>query len=366
MRIFIGTLATETNTFSPIPTGNEAFREREFFAKQSEMFTMIVSVLGTFITSIMAVGALFGALYAGILQAWLPLPGLDPTAFAIVGMAAFFVGVVRAPFTGIALVVELTATTTLLVPMLLAGFGAMLAATLLGGEPIYDTLRERMLRKMAPVDPARARSVRPHPGPCTRENQGHGEPRQVGPVIIVTEADRWDRVSADRSGRHQGGNEGALVAGVGDISEPDAVVVATVAELRGDVSTCDPPLRNDGLRRVTKLVGIPLGAVAMPRYVALRAVIEVIDHAAFVDGKPRGVCREQPGVVAHVKFGLEVSDWWASVDVTELRVCVDHLRSNGHLERVAQVWDRVSVRSLLPDQLSGHRDGWPREVRRLR
>lgn len=39
----------------------EVFREREFFAKQSEMFTMIVSVLGTFITSIMAVGALFGA-----------------------------------------------------------------------------------------------------------------------------------------------------------------------------------------------------------------------------------------------------------------------------------------------------------------
>jgi putative ABC transport system permease protein len=39
----------------------EVYREREFFAKQSEMFTMIVTVLGTFITSIMAVGALFGA-----------------------------------------------------------------------------------------------------------------------------------------------------------------------------------------------------------------------------------------------------------------------------------------------------------------
>ena len=39
----------------------EVYREREFFAKQSELFTMIVTVLGTFITSIMAVGALFGA-----------------------------------------------------------------------------------------------------------------------------------------------------------------------------------------------------------------------------------------------------------------------------------------------------------------
>ena len=101
---------------------------------------------GGLFAPLLVVGALFGALYAGILQAWLPLPGLDPTAFAIVGMAAFFVGVVRAPFTGIVLVVEMTATTTLFVPLLLASFGAMLAATLLRGEPIYDTLRTRMLR----------------------------------------------------------------------------------------------------------------------------------------------------------------------------------------------------------------------------
>ena len=31
MKIFIATLATETNSFSPIPTGHAAFREREFF-----------------------------------------------------------------------------------------------------------------------------------------------------------------------------------------------------------------------------------------------------------------------------------------------------------------------------------------------
>ena len=101
---------------------------------------------GGLFAPLLVVGALFGALYAGILQVWLPAPGLDPTAFAIVGMAAFFVGVVRAPFTGIVLVVEMTATTTLFVPLLMASFGAMLAATLLRGEPIYDTLRTRMLR----------------------------------------------------------------------------------------------------------------------------------------------------------------------------------------------------------------------------
>ncbi len=101
---------------------------------------------GGLFAPLLVVGALFGALYAGILQGWLPGLGLNATGFAIVGMAAFFVGVVRAPFTGIVLVVEMTATTSLLAPLLIASFGAMLAATLLGGEPIYDTLRTRMLR----------------------------------------------------------------------------------------------------------------------------------------------------------------------------------------------------------------------------
>jgi CIC family chloride channel protein len=104
-----------------------------------------VGTPGGLFAPLLTVGAIFGALYAGLLHAALPGLGLDPTAFAIVGMAAFFVGVVRAPFTGIVLVVEMTATTTLLIPLLIGGFGAMLAASLLRGEPIYDTLRKRML-----------------------------------------------------------------------------------------------------------------------------------------------------------------------------------------------------------------------------
>ncbi len=104
---------------------------------------------GGLFAPLLVVGTAFGLLYATLLQTWLPGLGIQPAGFAIVGMAAFFVGVVRAPFTGIVLVAELTATTSLLVPMMIAAFGAMLAAMLLGGEPIYDTLRARMLRKMS-------------------------------------------------------------------------------------------------------------------------------------------------------------------------------------------------------------------------
>jgi CIC family chloride channel protein len=83
-------------------------------------------------------GLLFGALCG------LAFPGLDvpPEACVVVGMAAFFTGVVRAPVTGIALIIEMTASFRMLLPMLGACFVAMLVPTMLGNEPIYDSLRE--------------------------------------------------------------------------------------------------------------------------------------------------------------------------------------------------------------------------------
>jgi CIC family chloride channel protein len=54
--------------------------------------------------------------------------------------------VVRAPLTGIVLVTEMTANVTMLLPMLVACFAAILVPTLLRDAPIYDSLREHMLR----------------------------------------------------------------------------------------------------------------------------------------------------------------------------------------------------------------------------
>jgi CIC family chloride channel protein len=78
-----------------------------------------------------------------------------PIAFAVVGMAAFFTAVVRAPLTGIVLVTEMTGCFTLLLPMLLACFAAMAVPTLLRNAPIYESLREPggpELRNPPPAD----------------------------------------------------------------------------------------------------------------------------------------------------------------------------------------------------------------------
>ena len=77
------------------------------------------------------------------------------TAFAMVGMAALFTAVVRAPLTGMILVTEMTADSSQLLPMLAACFSAMAVATVLREAPIYDKLKERLLvaRRKRPTSP---------------------------------------------------------------------------------------------------------------------------------------------------------------------------------------------------------------------
>lgn len=102
---------------------------------------------GGLFAPLLVLGAQMGLLF-GAGCAWLfPDLGLSPVAFAVVGMAAFFTGVVRAPLTGIVLIVEMTAAFTLMLPMLGACFAAMLLPTLLRDTPIYESLRELTLRR---------------------------------------------------------------------------------------------------------------------------------------------------------------------------------------------------------------------------
>jgi chloride channel protein, CIC family len=102
---------------------------------------------GGLFAPLLTLGAQSGLMFGILCKALFPGAGIEPEAFALVGMAAFFTGVVRAPLTGIVLVTEMTANTTLLLPMLGACFTAMLVPTLARNEPIYDSLRILTLRR---------------------------------------------------------------------------------------------------------------------------------------------------------------------------------------------------------------------------
>jgi chloride channel protein, CIC family len=97
---------------------------------------------GGLFAPMLVLGAQLGLLFAGVCQLVLPNLAVPPDAFAVVGMAAFFTGVVRAPVTGIVLIIEMTGSLPMLLPMLGACFAAMLIPTLLGNAPIYESLRD--------------------------------------------------------------------------------------------------------------------------------------------------------------------------------------------------------------------------------
>lgn len=97
---------------------------------------------GGLFAPLLTLGALTGLGFALLCQLLLPHLALHPAAFAAVGMAAFFTAMVRAPVTGIVLVLEMTALSSQFLPLLAASAAAMLVAELLRAPPIYDQLRE--------------------------------------------------------------------------------------------------------------------------------------------------------------------------------------------------------------------------------
>ncbi len=110
---------------------------------------------GGLFAPMLTVGAQAGLLFATVCSLFLPNLHLGAASCAIVGMAAFFTAVVRAPVTGIVLVTELTGSFTQLMPMLWACFAAMVVPILLGVEPIYESLRQPAMqseRSGAPTD----------------------------------------------------------------------------------------------------------------------------------------------------------------------------------------------------------------------
>ena len=101
---------------------------------------------GGLMAPILALGAQFGLVSGILCSHGLPTLGIQPEAFAVVGMAALLTAITRTPLTSIVLVIEMTASFTMFLPMLIACFAAMFVPTLLHNPPIYDSLRERTLR----------------------------------------------------------------------------------------------------------------------------------------------------------------------------------------------------------------------------
>jgi len=123
-----------------------------------KFFTTVASYLsgipgGIFAPSL-AAGAGVGADIAQL------MPGMSPDVLIMLGMVAYFSGVVQTPLTGFIIVMEMTDDHSLLLPLMATSFLAFAVSRLVCQKPIYQALARAFL-----VTPAGEAEARPHGTP---------------------------------------------------------------------------------------------------------------------------------------------------------------------------------------------------------
>ncbi|NLL18013.1 MAG: ClC family H(+)/Cl(-) exchange transporter [Clostridia bacterium] len=101
----------------------------------------------------LVMGATIGALFGNIAVSYL---AFDPSLFnnfVIISMAGFFTAIVRAPITGIILLVEMSGSFASLLSLTLVSIVAYVTADLLKSVPIYDALLDNLLKESDPAAP---------------------------------------------------------------------------------------------------------------------------------------------------------------------------------------------------------------------
>ena len=106
---------------------------------------------GGIFAPLLVLGALIGLGVGEVTHLFFPHLVPIPAIFAVVGMAAYFTAIVRAPLTGIVLIIEMTGNYAQMLPLLVACFCAYLVAEGMGELPIYENLLERDLMHGGPL-----------------------------------------------------------------------------------------------------------------------------------------------------------------------------------------------------------------------
>ncbi len=104
-------------------------------------------VPGGIFAPLLVLGALLGLAVGQTAHSIAPEIAPVPAVFAVVGMAAYFTAIVRAPLTGVMLITEMTGNYSQMLPLLISCFCAYAVAELMKDTPIYEALLERDLKR---------------------------------------------------------------------------------------------------------------------------------------------------------------------------------------------------------------------------
>ncbi|MDN0073331.1 chloride channel protein [Crenobacter sp. SG2303] len=127
-----------------------------------KLITLLLSYIsgapgGMFAPSL-AVGAGFGLNVSHL------LPGLPYTALVLLGMVAFFAGMTRAPMTGFVIVMEMTDSNGMIIPLMAAALIASSVSRIVSRHSLYDGQAHLLLKQLAaprlpkPATPVKAAS----------------------------------------------------------------------------------------------------------------------------------------------------------------------------------------------------------------
>lgn len=102
---------------------------------------------GGIFAPMLALGTILGTAFGLACAHFFPEYSIDAGTFAIAGMGALFAASVRAPLTGLVLVLEMTDNYQLILPMIVTCLGATLIAQFMGGKPLYSAILARTLER---------------------------------------------------------------------------------------------------------------------------------------------------------------------------------------------------------------------------
>ncbi|MCF7687406.1 MAG: H(+)/Cl(-) exchange transporter ClcA [Cephaloticoccus sp.] len=100
---------------------------------------------GGIFAPLLVLGALGGLWFGVGVEHVMGTASMSPQVFCVLGMGALFTAIVRAPLTGIILMIELTGTYGFMLPLLVSCLAAYGVAEAMGNTPIYVALRQRSM-----------------------------------------------------------------------------------------------------------------------------------------------------------------------------------------------------------------------------
>ena len=109
------------------------------------MFSFSSGAPGGIFLPILVLGAYIGAVFGSLAVPYFGWQHDLIYRFIIISMAGFFAATVRSPITGIVLLAEMSGSTESLVAMIIVSLIAYVVPTLLGNDPIYESLYDRLL-----------------------------------------------------------------------------------------------------------------------------------------------------------------------------------------------------------------------------